>query len=152
MVNTMRLRLRRMMWITALAIGALAGGQALMTASAAKRPAEREFGLGPRVSANGMFTAMLLPVEPVRVRTLQSMTVVITDASMHPVDNAQLTIDGGMPRHGHGLPTKPRVTSHIGGGVYEIDGVRFNMGGWWEFKVSITTPAGTDVVTFNLNL
>ncbi|HEU4779218.1 MAG TPA: FixH family protein [Steroidobacteraceae bacterium] len=152
MVNTMRLRLRRMMWITALAIGALAGGQALMTASAAKRPAEREFGLGPRVSANGMFTAMLLPVEPVRVRTLQSMTVVITDASMHPVDNAQLTIDGGMPRHGHGLPTKPRVTSHIGGGVYEIDGVRFNMGGWWEFKVAITTPAGTDVVTFNLNL
>jgi hypothetical protein len=152
MVHTMRLRLRRVMWVTALAIGALAGGQALMTVSAAKRPAESEFGLGPRVSANGMFTAMLLPVEPLRVRSLQSMTVVITDASMHPVENAQITIDGGMPRHGHGLPTRPRVTSHTGGGVYEIDGVRFNMGGWWEFKVSITTPAGADVVTFNLNL
>ena len=35
--------------------------------------------------------------------------------------------------------------------VYEIEGVRFNMGGWWEFKLAInyTLPA-TDIVTFNL--
>jgi hypothetical protein len=30
--------------------------------------------------------------------------------------------------------------------------VRFNMGGWWEFKVTIATEAGADVVTFNLQL
>ena len=146
------MRTRKAMWITALMLGALAGGQALMTASAMKRPANIEFGLGPRASANGMFVAMLVPVEPLRVRKLQSMTVVITDASMHPIDNAQITIDGGMPHHGHGLPTQPRVTGNTGGGVYEIEGVRFNMGGWWEFKLSITTPRGTDVITFNLAL
>ena len=140
------------MWIAALLLGALAGGQALMTASGMKRPANSEFGLGPRSSANGMFVAMLIPEEPLRVRKMQSMTVVITDAAMHPVDNAQITIDGGMPQHGHGLPTQPRVTSNSGGGGYEIEGVRFNMGGWWEFTLSITTPAGTDFVTFNLAL
>lgn len=146
------MRARQAVWITALMLGALAGGQALMTASAMKRPAETEFGLGPRLSAKGMFVAMLVPVEPLRVRKMQSMTVVITDTSMHPIDNAQITIDGGMPQHRHGLPTQPRVTSNSGGGVYEIEGVRFNMGGWWEFRLSITTATGTDTITFNLAL
>ena len=146
------MRARQAVWITALMLGALAGGQALMTASAMKRPAETEFGLGPRLSAKGMFVAMLVPVEPLRVRKMQSMTVVITDTSMHPIDNAQITIDGGMPQHRHGLPTQPRVTSNSGGGVYEIEGVRFNMGGWWEFRLWITTPAGRDLITFNLSL
>ena len=65
---------------------------------------------------------------------------------------AAITIDGGMPQHGHGLPTRPRVTKDLGNGVYEISGLRFNMGGWWELKLTITTPAGTDTVTFNLSL
>ena len=139
-------------WIAVLMLGALAGGQALITASGMKRPAESEFGVGPRKSANGTFVAMLVPVEPLRVRQMQSLTVVITDTSMHPIDHAHITIDGGMPQHRHGLPTKPRVTRNTGGGVYEIEGVRFNMGGWWELKLAITTPAGTDIVTFNLAL
>jgi hypothetical protein len=147
------MRTRKAIWITALILGALAGGQALMMATTgSKRPADAEFGLGPRMSENRMYTVMLMPAEPLRVRRMQSLTVVITDASMHPIDNAQITIDGGMPQHGHGLPTQPRVTSNTGGGVYEIEGVRFNMGGWWEFKLWITTPAGRDLVTFNLSL
>jgi hypothetical protein len=28
--------------------------------------------------------------------------------------------------------------------------VRFNMGGWWEFKVAIAGRRGADTVTFNL--
>ena len=57
-----------------------------------------------------------------------------------------------MPQHGHGLPTRPRVTRNLGDGVYEIEGVRFNMGGWWELKLAIDSAAGADSVTFNLNL
>ena len=146
------MRARQAMWIAALMLSALAGGQVLMSASAMRRPAESEFGLGPRSSARGMFVAMLVPVEPLRVRKMQSMTIVITDASMHPIDNAYITIDGGMPQHRHGLPTRPRMTRIPGGGVYEIEGVRFNMGGWWEFRLSIATPTGTDTITFNLAL
>ena len=36
--------------------------------------------------------------------------------------------------------------------LYEIEGVRFNMGGWWEFKLAINAPSGSDIVTFNLAL
>jgi hypothetical protein len=57
-----------------------------------------------------------------------------------------------MPQHGHGLPTRPRVTRNAGDGVYDIEGVRFNMRGWWELTLSIQTAAGADRVTFNLNL
>jgi hypothetical protein len=35
---------------------------------------------------------------------------------------------------------------------HEIEGVRFNMGGWWEFKLAMNAPSGSDVVTFNLAL
>jgi len=40
----------------------------------------------------------------------------------------------------------------VSAGTYEIEGVRFNMGGWWEFKVTIATGRGEDSVTFNLSL
>jgi hypothetical protein len=30
--------------------------------------------------------------------------------------------------------------------------VRFNMGGWWELRLTIDSPAGRDAVTFNIVL
>jgi hypothetical protein len=133
------------------ALSALAGGHVLMMRRA-PMPAASEFGLGPRTSNAGLYTATLLPIEPLQKRKLQAVQVAIADANGAPVQHANITIDGGMPQHGHGLPTQPKVTKQVGNGVYEIDGVRFNMGGWWEFKLSVTTDSGTDLVTFNLKL
>ena len=116
------------------------------------RPAESEFGTGPRASAARQFTATLQPDQPLRPRQMQTMRVSITNAAGSPVDNATIQVDGGMPQHGHGLPTRPRVTRALGNGLYEIEGVRFNMGGWWKFTLAITAPSGSDVVTFNLAL
>ena len=116
------------------------------------RPAETEFGTGPRASASHQFTATLQPGQPLRPRRMQTVRVAITDAAGTPVDNATIQIDGGMPEHGHGLPTRPRMTRALGNGLYEIEGVRFNMGGWWEFKVAVDGAAGADSVTFNLAL
>jgi len=116
------------------------------------RPAATEFGIGPRASASRQFTATLQPDQPLRPRRMQTVRVAITDAAGTPVDNATIQIDGGMPQHGHGLPTRPRVTRALGNGLYEIEGVRFNMGGWWEFKLAINAPSGSDLVTFNLAL
>jgi hypothetical protein len=116
------------------------------------RPAATEFGNGPRTSASRQFTATLQPDQPLRPRRMQTVRVAITAAAGMPVDHATIQVDGGMPQHGHGLPTRPRVTRSLGNGLYEIEGVRFNMGGWWEFKLAIYTPSGSDVVTFNLAL
>jgi hypothetical protein len=124
----------------------------MMHGRSVARPALSEFGTGPRASASRQFTATLQPAEPLRPRRMQTLRVVITDATGAPVDDATIQIDGGMPQHGHGLPTKPRVTRALGNGLYEIEGVRFNMGGWWEFSLAINAPSGSDVVTFNLAL
>ena len=63
-----------------------------------------------------------------------------------------IIVDGGMPQHGHGLPTKPLVTAHLGEGKHVVDGMKFNMGGWWVVKLTIDGAKGSDVVTFNLKL
>ena len=139
--------------IMASAIGLSACGHVMMMAGkSARRPAATEFGLGPRPSAQGRYLATLEPSALLRPRKMQTVRVVITDAEGRPVDGAAIVIAGGMPQHGHGLPTRPRVTKSLGDGAYEIEGVRFNMGGWWEFKVVIEAAPGADTVTFNLDL
>jgi hypothetical protein len=131
---------------------ATCGMMAMIHGTGAVPPAAEEFGLGPRHSVGGSYLAELEPVAPLAVRKMQTVNVRITDASGAPVDGATIIVHGGMPQHGHGLPTNPRVTRSHGEGVYQIDGVRFNMGGWWEFKLAIAGPVGADTVTFNLDL
>jgi hypothetical protein len=118
----------------------------------ARRPAASEFGLGPRTSVGGRYVATLEPASPLRPRQMQTIRLVVRDAAGRAIDGAQVAIDGGMPQHGHGLPTRPRVTRSLGDGIYEIEGVRFNMGGWWEFTLAIAGPSGADTVVFNLAL
>lgn len=144
----------RIVTLAALTVVALSacGMVRMITGTGAVRPAESEFGMGPRVSLNGLYRAQLESDGPIRTRALQSVRVQLADASGKPVEGARIDVDGGMPQHGHGLPTRPRMTSNHGNGVYQIDGVRFNMGGWWELRLAITTPAGADSVTFNLSL
>jgi hypothetical protein len=124
----------------------------LMMHRGAKKPAADQFGLGPRTSAESRYTAVIEPAEPLKPRRMLKVNVSIVDASGRPVDGAAIEVDGGMPQHGHGLPTQPRVTKSLGDGRYEIDGLRFNMGGWWELHLAIASPAGTDRVTFNLQV
>jgi len=136
------------------AIGMTACSHAMMMihGTGAKRPAASEFGLGPRSSAAGRYVATLEPATPLRPRQMQTVRVTVWDAEGRAIDEAQISVDGGMPEHGHGLPTRPRVTRSLGDGIYEIEGVRFNMGGWWEFKLAIAGSRGADIVTFNLSL
>lgn len=138
----------------AVAISMTACSHAMMMVhgTGAKEPAPSEFGLGPRSSAAGRYVATLEPAKPLRPRQMQTVRVTVRDAEGRPIDEAQISVDGGMPQHGHGLPTRPRVTRNLGDGMYEIEGVRFNMGGWWEFKLAIAGSRGADTVTFNLAL
>ena len=117
-----------------------------------QKPAAQEFGYGPRESAHGTYTVFLRPNEVLRLRKLQTLRVLVVDAAGRPVEDARITVDGGMPEHGHGLPTQPRVEGTLGGGMYDIEGLRFSMGGWWEVKLTIDSPRGSDRVTFNLTL
>ena len=146
-------RLATMITMLALALGSAGCHEVLaMGSDSGRPPAESEFGLGPRASIKGVYTATLEPREPLRKRQLQKVIVRVVDARGRPIDDALIAIDGGMPEHMHGLPTQPRVTRALGDGMYEIEGVRFSMGGWWELRLAIDSPAGADSVTFNLSL
>ena len=147
-------RVASLVVIMAAAFAATACGHAMMMihGTGAKRPAATEFGLGPRSSVNRLYVATLETATPLRTRQMQTVRLAIVDGEGRAVEGATLGIDGGMPQHGHGLPTRPRMTRVVGPGAYEIEGVRFNMGGWWEFKVTIASERGADTVTFNLSL
>ena len=106
-----------------------------------------------KMSSHQMYRAAVRPdVVPIPVRSLQRWTLHLDTADGRPVDTATITMNGGMPQHGHGLPTSPRVTRALGNGDHLVEGVKFNMGGWWVVRFAITSSAGTDTVTFNLGL
>lgn len=149
--------MRRGWKIAALTIGVMlaagaCGHMMMMMHGSVPRPAAEEFGLGPRASTAGTFRATVEPAEPLRTRKLLSVRLRLEDAEGNALENAKIIVDGGMPQHGHGLPTQPRVTRALGDGRYQVDGVRFNMGGWWELKFRVATAAGIDSVTFNIDL
>lgn len=106
-----------------------------------------------RTGAGGLFVAEIAPDAPeIRQGELQTWTLTVKTPDGAPVENAEVKVDGGMPEHSHGLPTAPRMTEYLGEGRYRIEGVKFSMGGWWELRFDITSPAGSDKVTFNLVL
>ncbi len=141
---------RKITYIAIALLFTLSACGALMRHNRTPRPAASEFGPGPRTSARGLYTATLGNATELKARKMYALPVTIAGANGQPVAEAAITIGGGMPQHGHGFPTRPRITRNFGNGQYELGGLRFNMGGWWELKLTITTNAGTDTVTFNL--
>ena len=106
-----------------------------------------------QLSGRGLYRGSFEPVgDTIRVGRLHSWRLRLQTAEGVPVDTAAITVDGGMPQHGHGLPTKPRVTKHFGNGEHMVDGMKFNMGGWWVVKFRVAGASGPDSVTFNLKL
>ncbi|MEW6085770.1 MAG: FixH family protein [Chloroflexota bacterium] len=89
---------------------------------------------------------------PPPLNQIHTWTIHLETADGQPVDDAEITVDGGMPQHGHGLPTNPQVTQNLGGGDYLVEGMKFQMLGWWEVKFNISANGQSDTVTFNLIL
>ena len=106
-----------------------------------------------RTSEAGHYRATIHPQgDSIPQGRLHRWTLHLETVSGAPVDSATLLIDGGMPQHGHGLPTKPRVTRDLGNGDHLVEGMKFNMGGWWVVKFRVNAAQGADSVVFNLSL
>jgi YtkA-like len=118
----------------------------------AKPPADLDYSR-TRTSEAGRYKATIRPEgDTIPQGKLQRWTLHLETASGEAVDVCDVTVDGGMPQHGHGLPTKPRVTRHLGNGDHLVEGMKFNMGGWWVVKFRIASDVGADSVVFNLSL
>lgn len=114
-------------------------------------PADLDYSLS-QLSDEGIYKVTLVPsIDPVPVGKMHAWLVEVTDAAGAPVV-ADIVMDGGMPQHGHGLPTVPMVTGKDNDGRHIVGGMRFNMPGWWVLDVQIDGVAGLDTATFNLAL
>ena len=67
-----------------------------------------------------------------------------------PVSQASMAFEGGMPQHGHGFPTRPRVTRELAPGVYALEGMKFSMTGWWDMRLAIQAGDASDTAVFNV--
>lgn len=82
---------------------------------------------------------------------LLSWTVHVWTRAGAPVDHATLTVTGGMPDMGHGLPTAPRAT-FLAHGTYAVRGLQFSMPGRWLVTLHIRAGGVTDHATFALQI
>jgi len=106
-----------------------------------------------RLSRGGRYEVTYTPeAQPIPKRTLHAWTFEVRTRDGRPVEGATLKVGGGMPDHGHGLPTAPAVREALGGGRYVVDGMKFSMGGYWVVDVAIDSSEGADVVSFELQL
>lgn len=125
---------------------------ALLTGCMHSAPSDLDFSR-TRASEHGIYRAQIMPEgDSIPQGKLQKWTLHLDAANGAPVSAASVAIDGGMPQHGHGLPTKPRVTRDLGNGNYLVEGMKFNMGGWWVVKFRVDSEVGNDTLVFNLNL
>jgi hypothetical protein len=106
-----------------------------------------------RTSDNGLFNVTYsTSTGAVPINQIHEWTLHVKNAAGSIVENAEISVDGDMPQHGHGLPTQPRVTKYLGGGDYLVEGMRFQMGGWWVMDFTITADGLVDTVHFDMML
>jgi hypothetical protein len=148
--------LRISMWIAGVLILLVAvyfvGMNIMMASMNSAVPANLDYST-TRVSDKNIFRASYSSSEDiVPVNKMHQWTLHVETVDGKPVENATINVDGDMPQHGHGLPTSPRVTKYLGNGDYLIDGMKFQMGGWWLMDFTIAANTQTDIVHFNMML
>jgi len=105
-----------------------------------------------QTSRHGLFIVSYTPdLGHVPLNRLQSWTLHVETAGGEAIDHAKITVSGGMPDMGHGLPTAP-TTRYLGNGAYSVQGLEFTMPGRWLVTFTIAAAGQSDRATFNLQL
>lgn len=106
-----------------------------------------------RMTDEGLFrVSYVADSTPIPINQMHVWTLHVENAAGEPVEDAEIMIDGDMPQHGHGLPTQPMVTTYLGNGDYLVEGVKFQMGGWWVMDFTVRSGEQSDFVRFNMIL
>ncbi|KWZ33077.1 Auxin-binding protein [Burkholderia anthina] len=133
-------------------------GSCIAMLGACGAPAEQSVPAGlnlslTRTTASGAYVVTLdPPTTPPPLNRIHVWTVSVSRASGEPVRGARIDVSGGMPQHGHGLPTRPRVVEIDGNGAYRLQGMKFSMPGWWTITLKVRDAQRDDDVTFNVVL
>ena len=151
-------RWRRIWWTTGilgvlLLLGAIGFALMLRQMAAENTPPPDLDVSRTRLSAQGLYRGTYTPtLDPLTTGKLHSWTLHLETADGQPVENATMTIHGDMPGHGHGLPTKPIVSQHRGNGDYLVEGIKFQMPGWWYVEFDVVAGGKEDKIRFDFVL
>ncbi|MDH3533414.1 MAG: FixH family protein [Gammaproteobacteria bacterium] len=105
------------------------------------------------MSAQGLYEVRYTSaLQPIEINRIHGWVLHIETEQGDPVENAEITIDGGMPAHNHGLPTSPRVTKYLGDGNYRAEGFRFHMKGDWQIRITIAAGGKVDTAVIDMTL
>jgi len=108
-----------------------------------------------QTSEKGLFTVSLDPQDEddIDLNEFLEWVVTIETAEGEPVTPARVTVGGGMPAHGHGLPSQPQISaSGDDDGKYLLKGLMFSMQGMWAIDLNIQSESLADQVSFDLQL
>lgn len=121
---------------------------AALLAGCMSAPKDLDLSLQHRSAAGRYVVRLQPPAQPPAINQIHAWRITLTAPDGSPVRAARITVDGGMPQHGHGLPTRPQ-TRELAEGTYLMEGMKFSMTGWWEIKLAIQAGAGPDTAVFN---
>lgn len=101
--------------------------------------------------ANGIYSIRLTlkddaSTQPVTGRYQHWIVEVNNKVGAGEVYPATIAVSGGMPNHGHGLPTQPQITRYLGDGQYLMEGLKLSMNGRWILSFYIAAEHGADTV------
>jgi hypothetical protein len=113
-------------------------------------PAQLDVSLSHPTEQGKYVVTLQPPTATPAINQIHSWQVKVASPAGAPVTDARIAVDGGMPQHGHGLPTQPLVRTQLADGTYLLEGMKFSMSGWWQIKLGLQTPQGPDKVTFNV--
>jgi hypothetical protein len=121
----------------------------VLISACAAPPADLDLSLTRPTQDAKYLVTLQPPAKPAAINQIHSWQIKLSTPAGLPISHAQITVDGGMPQHGHGLPTRPQVSELQPAGSYLLEGMKFSMSGWWEIKLAIQSGAGSDKVSFN---
>ncbi len=90
-------------------------------------------------------------LKPIVINQMHSWILHIDNAKGEAVNDAVITVGGGMPQHNHGLATAPSIMA-MDNGNYQLQGLRFHMMGHWELELNISSGGVEDKVLVVLDL
>jgi hypothetical protein len=127
---------------------------AVLALACAASPAAKPLPGWSAKSDSGRLIGHLAPESgaAVEIGKFQTWVLELRTSDGAAVAGAAVAIAGGMPGHGHGLPTQPQVTEELGMGQYRIEGVKLNMAGAWVIEVFVESSAARDRLRFDLGV
>lgn len=138
------------MTLPSMRLAAAIATTALLTAACMTPPANLDLSTR-HDSAHRQFVVAIEPQDALPpMNQMHAWLVRVATPDGAPVSHASISFAGGMPGHGHGYPSKPRVTRETAPGVYVLEGVKFSMPGWWDMRLGIDANGVSDTAVFNL--